>query len=174
MFDYDKDCENVAPMVRGYKAKTILKMYPLEWMVKELEDDPVGFDDIKKTDILEPAWKIIVGNKALLPMLWEMFPNHPNLLPAYFVDPKVQLAKNAAPAQNEIEETWANEEKKKAPANNNSEFTKNYADLQITDWVSKPKFGREGEGVLFSKDFSSHEAFVAKTEAADVWKSTNR
>ncbi|HFT4244877.1 TPA: glutathionylspermidine synthase family protein, partial [Klebsiella pneumoniae] len=23
-------------------------------------------------------------NKALLPMLWEMFPNHPNLLAAYF------------------------------------------------------------------------------------------
>ncbi len=29
---------------------------------------------------LEPAWKSIISNKALLPMLWEMFPNHPNLL----------------------------------------------------------------------------------------------
>ena len=26
----------------------------------------------------------IISNKALLPMLWEMFPNHPNLLAAYF------------------------------------------------------------------------------------------
>lgn len=33
---------------------------------------------------LEPAWKSIISNKALLPMLWEMFPNHPNLLAAYF------------------------------------------------------------------------------------------
>ncbi len=30
---------------------------------------------------LEPAWKSIISNKALLPLLWEMFPNHPNLLP---------------------------------------------------------------------------------------------
>ncbi|EBV1760296.1 hypothetical protein DNZ97_24285, partial [Salmonella enterica subsp. enterica serovar Newport] len=35
---------------------------------------------------LEPAWKSIISNKALLPMLWEMFPDHPNLLPAYFAD----------------------------------------------------------------------------------------
>ena len=35
---------------------------------------------------LEPAWKSIISNKALLPMLWEMFPNHPNLLPAYFAE----------------------------------------------------------------------------------------
>ncbi len=33
---------------------------------------------------LEPAWKSIISNKALLPLLWEMFPNHPNLLAAYF------------------------------------------------------------------------------------------
>lgn len=33
---------------------------------------------------LEPAWKSIISNKALLPLLWEMYPNHPNLLPAYF------------------------------------------------------------------------------------------
>ena len=31
-------------------------------------------------------WKSILSNKALLPLLWQMFPNHPNLLPAYFMD----------------------------------------------------------------------------------------
>ena len=35
---------------------------------------------------LEPAWKSIISNKALLPLLWEMFPDHPNLLPAYFAE----------------------------------------------------------------------------------------
>ncbi len=35
---------------------------------------------------LEPAWKSIISNKALLPLLWEMFPNHPNLLPAWFAE----------------------------------------------------------------------------------------
>jgi len=30
--------------------------------------------------VIEPLWKSIPGNKAILPVLWEMFPNHPNLL----------------------------------------------------------------------------------------------
>lgn len=33
---------------------------------------------------IEPPWKAIVSNKGLLPLLWEMFEGHPNLLPAYF------------------------------------------------------------------------------------------
>jgi glutathionylspermidine synthase len=35
---------------------------------------------------LEPIWKSILSNKALMPMLWKLFPHHPNLLPAYFED----------------------------------------------------------------------------------------
>ncbi|CAF1084637.1 unnamed protein product [Adineta steineri] len=34
-------------------------------------------DDIK---VIEPLWKVITSSKALLPVLWEMYPNHPNLL----------------------------------------------------------------------------------------------
>lgn len=34
--------------------------------------------------VIEPAWKMIVSNKGLLALLWERFPGHPNLLPAYF------------------------------------------------------------------------------------------
>ncbi|CAF1216469.1 unnamed protein product [Adineta ricciae] len=30
--------------------------------------------------VVEPLWKVITSNKALLPTLWSMFPNHPNLL----------------------------------------------------------------------------------------------
>ena len=36
------------------------------------------------TAFLEPAWKMILSNKGILPLLWAMFPKHPNLLPAYF------------------------------------------------------------------------------------------
>jgi ParB family transcriptional regulator, chromosome partitioning protein len=32
--------------------------------------------------IVEPPWKMLLSNKAILPVLWEMFPDHPNLLPA--------------------------------------------------------------------------------------------
>jgi glutathionylspermidine synthase len=36
------------------------------------------------TRFIEPAWKCLLSNKGLLPLLWEMAPGHPNLLPAYF------------------------------------------------------------------------------------------
>ena len=35
---------------------------------------------------IEPPWKAILSNKDVLALLWEMFPGHPNLLPAYFED----------------------------------------------------------------------------------------
>ena len=35
---------------------------------------------------IEPPWKAILSNKGILPLLWEMFPGHPNLLPAFFED----------------------------------------------------------------------------------------
>jgi len=35
---------------------------------------------------IEPPWKAVLSNKGILPLLWEMFPGHPNLLPAYFED----------------------------------------------------------------------------------------
>lgn len=55
----------------------IFKLYPWEWMVRE----KFGHD-LPSTECqwLEPPWKMIMSNKAILPVLWEMFPNHPNLL----------------------------------------------------------------------------------------------
>jgi glutathionylspermidine synthase len=38
------------------------------------------------TQWVEPPWKAILSNKGILPLLWAMFPRHPNLLPAYFDD----------------------------------------------------------------------------------------
>src|SRR5258706_15081402 len=34
--------------------------------------------------VIEPAWKMLLANKAILPVLWELYPDHPNLLPAFF------------------------------------------------------------------------------------------
>jgi glutathionylspermidine synthase len=59
------------------------KLYPWEWMFREA----FGTHLIKSdTRWIEPPWKAILSNKGLLPLLWEMFPEHPNLLPAYFDD----------------------------------------------------------------------------------------
>jgi glutathionylspermidine synthase len=30
---------------------------------------------------------MLLSNKGILPVLWELYPNHPNLLPAYFDNP---------------------------------------------------------------------------------------
>ena len=47
--------------------------------------------DFEKLTSFEPFWKLILGNKGLLPFLWSMYPNHINLLPAFFDDPKREL-----------------------------------------------------------------------------------
>ncbi len=59
------------------------KLYPWEWMFH----DAFGAQLAKaSTRWIEPPWKAILSNKGILPLLWEMFPGHPNLLPAYFED----------------------------------------------------------------------------------------
>ena len=59
------------------------KLYPWEWMFREAFGTYLPGSD---TRWIEPPWKAILSNKGLLPLLWEMFPGHPNLLPAYFDD----------------------------------------------------------------------------------------
>jgi glutathionylspermidine synthase len=59
------------------------KLYPWEWMFH----DAFGARLIKApTRWIEPPWKAVLSNKGILALLWEMFPGHPSLLPAYFED----------------------------------------------------------------------------------------
>ncbi len=64
----------------------LFKLYPWEFMLRETFSTKLADAGVHW---LEPGWKSIISNKALLPLLWEMFPDHPNLLPAYFADDKV-------------------------------------------------------------------------------------
>lgn len=58
----------------------LFKLYPWEWLVEE----DFGKHILSSgTQFIEPAYKLLFSNKALLAVLWELFPNHPNLLPAY-------------------------------------------------------------------------------------------
>lgn len=59
------------------------KLYPWEFMLA----DPYG-EALINADVswIEPAWKAVISNKAILPLLWEMFPHHPNLLESYYAD----------------------------------------------------------------------------------------
>jgi glutathionylspermidine synthase len=61
----------------------MFKLYPWEWLFRE--DFAKGLMT-SYTAMLEPPWKAILSNKGILPLLWELAPGHPNLLPAYFAD----------------------------------------------------------------------------------------
>ena len=63
--------------------RNIFKLYPWEWMVIEEFGDNI-LNDKNKALWIEPAWKMILSNKAILPVLWELYPDCPYLLPAYF------------------------------------------------------------------------------------------
>jgi glutathionylspermidine synthase len=60
------------------------KLYPWEWILEELFAPHVRDGALR---MIEPAWKRLLSNKAILAVLWELFPNHPNLLPCYFSHP---------------------------------------------------------------------------------------
>jgi glutathionylspermidine synthase len=59
------------------------KLYPWEWMFHDAFGARLAQ---ASTRWIEPPWKAILSNKGMLALLWEMFPGHPNLLPAFFED----------------------------------------------------------------------------------------
>lgn len=61
-------------------VEALFKLYPWEWLWHEpFAEHLTGAPNL----FLEPAWKFLLSSKGLLPVLWELFPGHPNLLPAY-------------------------------------------------------------------------------------------
>ena len=60
--------------------EAIFKLYPWEWMwTDQFSAQLPG----RCHTFCEPIWKMLLSNKGLLPILWELFPDHPNLLPAF-------------------------------------------------------------------------------------------
>ena len=58
----------------------LFKLYPWEWLWDEKFGSNISGQG---HHFIEPAWKMLLSNKAMLSVLWELFPNHPNLLPCY-------------------------------------------------------------------------------------------
>jgi len=57
----------------------VFKLYPWEWLMREKFGQ---YLPAAKTRWLEAPWKALLSNKAILPLLWKLNPDHPNLLPA--------------------------------------------------------------------------------------------
>jgi len=74
------DLENI-------EIRNIFKLYPWEWLVNESFGQNL-LKDHTKTFWIEPSWKMILSNKAILPILWKLNHGHKNLLEAYFESDK--------------------------------------------------------------------------------------
>lgn len=101
---FDADLDRFVDLEEA-PMSSVFKLYPWEWML----DDDFGrraIEQLPATMWVEPLWKTLLSNKAILAVLWEMYPGHPNLLPAYVDDPH-----------------------------------------ELTDYVRKPKLGREGANI---------------------------
>ena len=70
----------------GRSIDVLFKLYPWEWLVRE-EFGAQLLSGVAQ--VIEPAWKMVLSNKAALALLWEMAPNHPNLLPAFLEPDRV-------------------------------------------------------------------------------------
>ena len=79
---WDQDTQVFVDM-EDVPVKNIFKLYPWEWMVKDEFGENI-LKDRNRAYWVEPAWKMILSNKAILPVLWELYPDCPYLLPAYF------------------------------------------------------------------------------------------
>jgi glutathionylspermidine synthase len=61
----------------------LANLYPWEWLFIETFGPLLPRSG---TRFIEPPWKALLSTKAILPLLWELHPGHPNLLPAFFAD----------------------------------------------------------------------------------------
>jgi len=64
----------------GKSIDLLFRLYPWEWMFADTFGHAPALQRIR---FVEPPWKMILSNKAMLALLWEMEPGHPNLLPCF-------------------------------------------------------------------------------------------
>lgn len=59
----------------------LFKLYPYEQMFRDSFAAHLRTTGIR---LVEPAWKSVISNKGILPLLWQEYTGHPNLLEAHF------------------------------------------------------------------------------------------
>ncbi|SDE13867.1 Glutathionylspermidine synthase [Paracoccus isoporae] len=110
---------------------TLFKLYPWEDM---LRDDFARHLEAAGARYIEPPWKALVSNKAILPLLWQIYPGHPNLLPAFFEADIADALQGGSPPAH-LARAFAAAEPALAAGH-----------------VSKPIFSREGAGVVIREN----------------------
>lgn len=77
--------------LEGLSVQTLFKLYPWEQIFIDEERLNKNGKSLflplllsNQTAFIEPVWKSLLGSKACLALLWQMYPNHPLLLETYF------------------------------------------------------------------------------------------
>jgi glutathionylspermidine synthase len=70
--------------LEGRPIRFLHKLYPWEWARTDAFGPHLAADT---AGVLEPPWKALLSDKAVLAILWRLFPGHPNLLEARLDDP---------------------------------------------------------------------------------------
>ena len=70
-----------------YDIDRLFKLFPWEWIVAS---EFAPHLKLNVCQFIEPMWKMLLSNKGILPILWELFPKHPNLLSAYFDEESIR------------------------------------------------------------------------------------
>ncbi|RUL71076.1 glutathionylspermidine synthase family protein [Dyella choica] len=60
---------------------SLFKLYPLEYLFNDEYGPSLPSSGLQ---LIEPPWKAVLSNKGIMPLLWQSYPGHPNLLPAHF------------------------------------------------------------------------------------------
>ena len=63
---------------------SLFKILPWDWLLADRYGERLmHLAQRRKLTVIEPAWKMVMANKAILAVLWELYPDHPNLLPTF-------------------------------------------------------------------------------------------
>ena len=113
---------------------SIFKLYPWEAMLQE-EFGPHALATYQVTRWIEPIWKMLLSNKGILPILWQLYPNHELLLESHFAEYAADPATNPG-APRPASGTWVS-----TPPRSN-----------MANYVRKPLMSREGANITLVRD----------------------
>ncbi len=120
----------------------IFKLYPWEAMLGE-EFGTHALETYQQVRWIEPVWKLL-SNKGILPVLWQLYPNHELLLPAYFDTAAVPQPVDTGGGWQEVRIPGA------------ATVTTTGAPLGTAhgmgSYVRKPLFSREGANITLVQD----------------------
>jgi glutathionylspermidine synthase len=119
---------------------SIFKLYPWEAMLQE-EFAPHAIDTYQSIRWIEPIWKMLLSNKGILPILWQLYPNHELLLESHFAEP----TKNPGPGE-------SRDEGPGAPRPDSRTWASTPPPHSLKNYVRKPLMSREGANITLIRD----------------------